>query len=100
MITPGSVRPAMNELCEPRLSVFQRLQQRVFLFRSPWRDIIQYILLVVVLVWLMSISTSRLGYNWQWHRIPRYLFRMEDGRLVAGFNIREGVGPAFITQQK
>jgi polar amino acid transport system permease protein len=77
----------MNELCEPRLSVFQRLQQRVFLFRSPWRDVIQYILLVVVLVWLMSISTSRLGYNWQWHRIPRYLFRMEDGRLVAGLLI-------------
>jgi len=30
------------------------------------------------------ISTSRLGYYWQWYRIPRYLFRIEDGRLVAG----------------
>jgi len=35
-------------------------------------------------IWLMSISTSRLGYYWQWYRIPRYLFRVEDGRLIAG----------------
>jgi polar amino acid transport system permease protein len=32
----------------------------------------------------MSLSTSTLGYYWQWYRIPHYLFRIEDGRLVAG----------------
>jgi len=74
----------MEEYIEPRISIFHWLKQRVFLFRSPWKDIVQFILLIVATVWLILISTSRLGYYWQWYRIPRYLFRIEDGRLVAG----------------
>jgi polar amino acid transport system permease protein len=35
----------------------------------------------------MSVSTRRLGYPWQWYRIPRYLFRTEEGRLVPGLLI-------------
>jgi polar amino acid transport system permease protein len=54
------------------------------LLRSPWRDIAQFILLIVVLGWLISLSTSRLGYNWQWYRVPRFIVRREGGRLVAG----------------
>jgi len=45
---------------------------------------IQFALLVAVIGWLVSLSTSTLGYNWQWYRIPRYLFRVQGGRLVAG----------------
>jgi polar amino acid transport system permease protein len=67
-----------------RISPLHWLRQRVFLFRSPWIDILQYVALVAVIVWLMSVSTSTLGYYWQWYRIPRYLFRVENGRLVAG----------------
>ena len=74
----------MEEHIEPKVSILHRLKQQVFLFRSPWKDIIQFILLIAVIAWLMSISTSRLGYYWQWYRIPRYLFRIEDGRLIAG----------------
>jgi polar amino acid transport system permease protein len=74
----------MQELVKPRISVFHWLRKNVFLFRSPWIDILEYIVLVAVLVWLMSISTARLGYYWQWYRIPRYIFRIEEGRLVAG----------------
>ena len=66
------------------ISPLHWLRKKVFLFRPPWLDIIQYILLVAVIAWLMSISTSRLGYYWQWYRIPRYIFRIEEGRLVAG----------------
>jgi len=55
-----------------------------FLLGSPWRDIVQFALLIVVGVWLISLSTTRLGYYWQWYRLPRYLFRIEAGRLVAG----------------
>ncbi len=39
---------------------------------------------MLVIVWLILISTLRLGYFWQWYRIPQYLFRVEDGYLVAG----------------
>ncbi len=74
----------MEEEIEIRVSPYHWLKQRVFLFRPPWIDIIQYLLLVAVVIWLMSLSTSTLGYYWQWYRIPRYLFRIEDGRLVAG----------------
>ena len=74
----------MEEHIRPKVSIFHWLKQRVFLFRSPWKDTIQFILLIAIIAWLMSISTARLGYYWQWYRIPRYLFKIEDGRLVAG----------------
>jgi polar amino acid transport system permease protein len=74
----------MEDTIRVRVAPLHWLRRRVFLFRSPWFDIIQYVLVVAVLLWLMSLSTSRLGYNWQWYRIPRYLFALRDGRLVAG----------------
>ena len=52
--------------------------------RTPWRDIVQFILLLGVLGWLIALSSSRLGYNWQWYRVPRFLFRRVNGHLVAG----------------
>ena len=77
----------MEDCIEPKISIYKKLKQRVFLFRSPWRDIIQYVLLVAAIIWLMSISTAKLGYPWRWYRIPRYLFSIEDGRLVTGLLI-------------
>ena len=54
------------------------------LFQSPWKDIFQFVVLIMVIVWLISLGTARLGYNWQWYRLPRYLFRVEEGHLIAG----------------
>jgi polar amino acid transport system permease protein len=65
-------------------SILRQLRQKSALFRSPWKDIVQFALLIVVAVWLISLSTARLGYYWQWYRLPRYLFRIEEGHLVAG----------------
>jgi len=62
----------------------QRLRRWRVLLRSPWKDIFQFALLILIIVWLLSFSTARLGYYWQWYRIPRYLFRIQDGHLVAG----------------
>ncbi len=44
----------------------------------------QFILLLGVLGWLIALSSSRLGYNWQWYRVPRFLFRRVNGQLAAG----------------
>ncbi len=66
------------------MSIIPWLKQKVFIFRSPWRDILQFLLVIAAIIWFITISTSRVGYNWQWYRVPRYLFRVEDGRLVAG----------------
>lgn len=54
------------------------------LFRSPWRDILEYALLLVFVFVLVAISSQRLGYYWQWYRVPRYLFTVQQGRLVPG----------------
>lgn len=64
------------------------------LFKSPWRDILQFIILVAVLVWLMAISTANLGYNWQWSRVPRYLMTMKDGDFTLG-PLMKGLGLTF-----
>ncbi len=52
--------------------------------RSPVVDVIQFLALVAVGAWLLGVSTERLGYNWQWYRVPRYIFSFENGRLMAG----------------
>jgi polar amino acid transport system permease protein len=84
----------MDERIEPTASNLDGLKQRVnlprwpkswmFFLRSPWKDIILYVLLILVVVWLISVSTASLGYYWQWYRIPRYIYTIEDGRFVAG----------------
>jgi polar amino acid transport system permease protein len=74
----------MKEHIHPRRPTFRQLKQWGFVFRSPWKDILQFALLIAIVAWLLSLSTARLGYHWQWYRMPRYLFRMQDGRLVAG----------------
>ena len=66
------------------MSVSVSNERRRFLLRSPWRDILQYAAVIVVVVVLMARSTARLGYNWQWYRIPAYVLQLKDGRLVAG----------------
>jgi len=55
-----------------------------FLFKSPWRDIIQFALLIFILIWIMGISTANLGYNWQWSRIPKYIVKIVDGKASMG----------------
>ena len=71
----------------PKASFYKKLKQRVFILRSPWIDIAQYVLLLLVTIWLISANTSRLGYYWQWYRRPRYIFGMEDGHLTKGLLI-------------
>ena len=51
---------------------------------SPWRDILAYLAMVTLLVWLLVRGTAGLGYNWHWYRVPEYLVRVQGGRMVAG----------------
>ena len=50
----------------------------------PWVDIIKFLLVMVALSWLLYRGTERLGYNWQWHRVPRYILSFEGGKLILG----------------
>jgi len=48
------------------------------------KDGLKYSLVVGGLVWLFARGTSTLAYNWQWYRVPRYLWTWDGGRLILG----------------
>ena len=52
--------------------------------RSIIMDIFKYILVIFLLCWLTLRGNEKLGYNWQWFMIPRFIFSLEDGQLIAG----------------
>jgi polar amino acid transport system permease protein len=39
-----------------------------------WRDALQFSLLAVVLVWLLARGSARMGYHWQWYRMPPFIW--------------------------
>lgn len=47
-------------------------------------DIASFVLFVGVLGWLILRGAQGMGYNWQWFRVPRYLWRTIDGQLIWG----------------
>ena len=53
-------------------------------FRSPAFDVLQFIILITVLVWLSLFGAENIGYNWQWYRIPRYLYSIGEDGFHAG----------------
>lgn len=55
-----------------------------FLSRSVWIDIVKFLALVAVLTWLMYRGTGRLGYHWQWYRVPQYILEVSDGTIRPG----------------
>ena len=61
---------------------------------SPLLDVAKYLVVIAALTWLMINGTERLGYSWQWYRIPRYIFSFTDGQFTAGLLI-EGLMITF-----
>lgn len=47
-------------------------------------DVIKVLATSAVLVWLVYAGGTELGYNWQWYRVPRYLYTISEGHLLAG----------------
>jgi len=60
--------------------------------RPWWRgkafDVITFVLGVTLLAWIVYRGAAGLGYNWQWYRVPQYLYRVIDGELIWGPLIR------------
>lgn len=52
--------------------------------RSPLVDIAQVILLIGALAWLVFAGAQAMEYNWQWYRVPRYIYRVIDGEFIPG----------------
>jgi polar amino acid transport system permease protein len=52
--------------------------------RSPLVDVFLFLCILAGATWLVAGGTAKLGYNWQWYRVPQYVFTYEDGRFTAG----------------
>lgn len=50
----------------------------------PLLDVGKYLLVVAAVTWLLINATERLGYHWQWYRIPQYIYTVSDGQFSAG----------------
>ncbi len=53
-------------------------------YRSPFFDIFQFALLALLVIWFFVRSTESLGYNWQWARIPAFIFSIGEDGLTWG----------------
>ena len=49
-----------------------------------WTALAKLLVLLGLLAWLGVLSADRLGYHWQWYRLPRYLISLQDGSLRPG----------------
>lgn len=38
----------------------------------------------VLIIWGVIAGAAAMGYNWQWYRVPRYIFREIDGEVIWG----------------
>jgi polar amino acid transport system permease protein len=52
--------------------------------RSRTSNIAQYLAIVIAVAYFVYSSAASMGYNWQWSRVPRYIYSFEDGQFVPG----------------
>ena len=63
----------------------KKSSKTIFWRRRPaWVDISLFLLVMGAFIWIVFNGTQRLGYNWQWYRVTRYLFAGAEGEFVAG----------------
>ncbi|MBW2120632.1 MAG: amino acid ABC transporter permease [Deltaproteobacteria bacterium] len=52
--------------------------------RSNVLAVVKFALVILAIAWLLARGTERLGYFWQWYRVPHYVLSFQNGHLVAG----------------
>lgn len=52
--------------------------------RLPVRDIIIYLFVMGGIIYVILRGASEQGYHWQWYRVPKYIFSIEDGTFTLG----------------
>ncbi|MBO6919480.1 MAG: ABC transporter permease subunit, partial [Rhizobiaceae bacterium] len=45
-------------------------------------SIVQYLIIVGLIVYAAYSGSQTMGYNWQWSRVPQYIYEIEDGVFV------------------
>ena len=51
---------------------------------STISDLLLFAIGFGLVAWLIYLGATSMGYNWQWYRVPRYLYRIIDGELIVG----------------
>jgi polar amino acid transport system permease protein len=53
-------------------------------FRAQGGKVLQFALLVLLAAALVIHGGQSMGYNWQWYRVPQFLYRVVDGEIIWG----------------
>ena len=61
-----------------------KLARRGRWWNAPWFDTVQFAVFTGALLWLTVTGANSMGYNWQWYRVPRFIYRIIDGELIWG----------------
>jgi polar amino acid transport system permease protein len=68
----------------PLQAIPARDRRRARARRAMIVDLLSFALFVAALGWLVMRGAQSMGYNWQWFRVPRYLWRTIDGQVIWG----------------
>jgi len=52
--------------------------------RAQGAKVVQFALLVLLAAVLVIHGGQSMGYNWQWYRVPQFLYRVVDGEIIWG----------------
>ncbi len=52
--------------------------------RAQGGKVVQFALLVLLAAVLVINGGQSMGYNWQWYRVPQFLYRVVDGEIIWG----------------
>ena len=69
----------MNTACQEYSGKFKE-----FLNFSTLLEFLKFFALIGLVLWLLANGTRELGYNWQWYRVPRFIFSVTDGQFSPG----------------
>jgi polar amino acid transport system permease protein len=69
----------MNTVCPEKPRRFNE-----FFRFSTLLAFLKFFGLICLAVWVLAAGTAELGYNWQWYRVPRFIFAFVDGRFQPG----------------
>jgi len=67
------------------LSMRRQMVHKLTNQQKQWgRDTALFFLSAWCLIWLIARGSEKLGYHWQWYRVPHYLFSFSDGSWAPG----------------
>ena len=58
--------------------------RRIVWWRSAGFDCVVFAVMMLGFCWLIVQGAQSMGYNWQWYRVPQYLYRVIDGEFIWG----------------